>query len=608
MNRMTYLQRLNWAIDLLNLLREDAGGDWEDYPATPGNISTIMHWMGRENTGAKNNPLATTWNQKGSSIMKGSTHKVRDYSTRQSGLEATVKTLTKTNPEIARYDNVRVLFRQGTNPDQFANNAEVRKELGSWGTWKEAPGSWGPAKTKRIDAVIESDLESAVISANEGLFTVKDVPEEPRLPGEMPDREVDLGPDDMQLLSDSQPISGTGDYGPNDPRRDREPSDPNETGPRVPTPPQEPDGPGEIADDDFWAGIETPTPVVTGGTDDMNFAEGFFGFLSGDPRATIVIKGSEVNIVDYLNQQHLVWLAEEGMTEQDLALRVNRFIDKWLPTTEWWKTSTPDLRANSQTWYQQGVGEDWGTLNPARRALIEDKRRDIEALVRNAGATYTAEQLDAVAITSYLFDFDETEIRRYLSGQTVYGQTYGDVLTGGEAAAGSEMREILQDIRSIGNQYLIRLPEAGEKELVRRIFTGDLPKENLRTIMQEKARMLYGDSLSDYYDAGGTTEEFLQTYEPVISKLLGRKAQWNGADYSLGQAILAGDRTVLRPWASKDTGVEETAVASPRLQRPFTVREAELAIRMSPEFDVSAFGIAEMSNMLNTVGAGMGAV
>ena len=584
MNRMPYAKRVIWAINFLNALREDAGSkNPNDYPPTPGNISFILHWMGRENTAAKNNPLATTWDMGDSENYNDAN--VRNYRSMQEGIDATVRTLTKTNPAIARYDNLRVLLRQGTTPDQVANNAGAREELAAYGTWETAPGSWGPAKTKQINSAIESSTQTL-------------------MPGEMPDRVVQLGPDNLQLLSNKTPI-GTAGYQPNDPRNDLQPSDPNEFGQF--TLPEDEVDPGFRTDDDFWQGIETPEPNTSVmGRNNKNFAEGFLGFLSGDPRASIIIDGFSYNLVDYLNDQVLLWQQEEGMTEQDLALRVNRFIDKWLPTTDWWKTSSPALRENSQTWYQQGIGEDWGTLTPARRALIEDKRREIEGYVRNAGATYTSAQLDDVAITAYLFNFDEEETRRYLSGQTVYGQTYADVLTSGEAAAGSEIREILQDIRSIGNQYLIKLPQSGEKELARRIFTGDLPKENLRTIMQEKARMLYGDKMSDYFDAGGTTEEFLQTYEPVVSRLLGRKAQWNGTDYSLGQAILSGDRTALRPWAKQTTTNEE--IPNPALQRPFTVRETELAIRMSPEFDSSGFAIAEMSNVLNTVGAGMGAI
>ena len=604
MNNMSYTKRVDWAIDLLNLLRRDAKGSAKDYPPTPGNISFILHWMGRENTKAKNNPLATTWDMGNSDSFND--HNVRNYRNRQEGLEATVRTLTKTNPEIARYDNLRVLLRQGTNPDQVANNAGARKELGAWGTWAKSPGSWGSANTNRINSVIESDLENAVIIKNEGPPIVEDVPNDRRLPGDMADREVDLGPDDLQLLSNKSSVDGAA-YAPNDPRNNRQVRPPSEDGRAEPLPSVEDTPP---TDSGTWEIIETPTPntSVDGPLLDGNYANAFYGFLKDDPRANIIIGGIAYNFVDYLDDQVLRWKAEEGITDQELNNRIQTFTNQYLPTTDWWKNTDTVMRDRSQTWYQNGLGEDWGTLTAARRGLIEDKRREIEGYVRNAGATYTPAQLDDVAITAYMFDFDEAEVRRYLSGQTVYGQSYADVLTGGEAAAGSEIREILQDIRSIGNQYLIKLPETGEKELARRIFTGDLPKENLRTIMQEKARMLYGDKMSDYFDAGGTTEEFLGTYEPVVAKLLGRKAQWNGTDYSLGQAILSGDRTALRPWAEQQTELAGTEVANPALQRPFTVREAELAVRMSPEFDSSGFAIAEMSNILNTVGAGMGAI
>ena len=594
MNRMSYLKRVDWAISFLDALRAEAGSrNPNDYPASPGNISFILHWMGRENTAAKNNPLATSWDMGNSESYND--HNVRNYRNREEGINATVRSLVKTNPAIARYDNIRVLLRQGTTPDEVANNAGARQELATYGTWEKSPGSWGPAKTKQINSAIETTLGQAVPA--------------PRLPGEMPDREVELGPDDMQLLSNQSPVDNTA-YPPNDPRGNPE-QNPRNIWEDI-EPPAPPSGPppNPPTDPGTWEIIETPSPntSVDGPLLDGNYANAFYGFLKDDPRANIIIGGIAYNFVDYLDDQVLRWKAEEAITDQELNSRIQTFTNQYLPTTDWWKNTAPQMRDASQTWYQQGLGENWNTLTPARRALIEDKRREIEGYVRNAGATYSSAQLDDVAITAYMFDFDEGEIRRYLSGQTVYGQTYADVLTGGEAAAGSEIREILQDIRSLGNEYLIKLPQTGEKELARRIFTGDLPKENLRTIMQEKARMLYGDKMSDYFDAGGTTEEFLGTYEPVVSKLLGRRAQWNGTDYSLGQAILSGDRSALRPWAEQQTQLAGTDTPNPALQRPFTVREAELAVRMSPEFDSSGFALAEMSNILNTVGAGMGAI
>ena len=571
MNRMTYRNRVRWAEDLLGLL---------EAPKSKGNVSFILHWMGREGTAARFNPLATSWDMepKGSQSEDFNDAGVKNYKNREEGLEAAFRTLTKST--VHDYSALIDLLIEGTTPEEILASEDAVKDLEVWGSFEGAVG-WGASNTRKIDAAIETAAdfryENPEVGTAERVGT--------RSPGEMPDREVYLGPEDLQLLSSTTPVS---------------PGDPNESGQAGPGAPAPWDGDSSFAIDEPFEGWPRRG---SGSSETSDFGDAFYGFLIGDPRANIDVGGQIVNIVDYLNEQYVTWVAED-LNPSEVAIRVQEFINKWMPTTQWWQESSPTLRTNSQTWYQQGVDADWDELNPARRALIEDVRRDIEGYARNAGATYTAEQLDKVATTAYLFGFDDEEIRRYLTGGTVYGQNYGDVLLGGEAAAGSEIREILQTIRSTGNEYLIKLPAATEKDIARRIFTGDLDPKNLRTLMQERARLMYGDKLADFYDAGGTTEEFLQTYDPVVTKLLGRKAQWNGTDYSLGQAILGGDRTILRPWA------EQADAAPPELnlQRPFTIRETELAVRMSAEFDSSGYALAEMSNVLNTVGAGMGAI
>ena len=474
MNRMTYRNRVRWAEDLLGLL---------EAPKSKGNVSFILHWMGREGTAARFNPLATSWDMepKGSQSEDFNDAGVKNYKNREEGLEAAFRTLTKST--VHDYSALIDLLIEGTTPEEILASEDAVKDLEVWGSFEGAVG-WGASNTRKIDAAIETAAdfryENPEVGTAERVGT--------RSPGEMPDREVYLGPEDLQLLSSTTPVS---------------PGDPNESGQAGPGAPAPWDGDSSFAIDEPFEGWPRRG---SGSSETSDFGDAFYGFLIGDPRANINVGGQTVNIVDYLNEQYVTWVAED-LNPSEVAIRVQEFINKWMPTTQWWQESSPTLRTNSQTWYQQGVDADWDELNPARRALIEDVRRDIEGYARNAGATYTAEQLDEVATTAYLFGFDDEEIRRYLTGGTVYGQNYGDVLLGGEAAAGSEIREILQTIRSTGNEYLIKLPAATEKDIARRIFTGDLDPKNLRTLMQERARLMYGDKLADFYDAGGTTEE-----------------------------------------------------------------------------------------------------
>ena len=79
MNRMTYRNRVRWAEDLLGLL---------EAPKSKGNVSFILHWMGREGTAARFNPLATSWDMepKGSQSEDFNDAGVKNYKNREEGL------------------------------------------------------------------------------------------------------------------------------------------------------------------------------------------------------------------------------------------------------------------------------------------------------------------------------------------------------------------------------------------------------------------------------------------------------------------------------------------------------------------------------------------
>ena len=139
--------------------------------------------------------------------------------------------------------------------------------------------------------------------------------------------------------------------------------------------------------------------------------------------------------------------------------------------------------------------------------------------------------------------------------------------------------------------------------------------------------MLY-PYLADFYDAGGNTIEFLNQYDPIMQRMLGRSAEWNGRDYSMGQAALNGDLTDLFYYRQRggnsldqiqmgdpETPGEYQALdpfgrpenITPKQDRPLTVQEFKLAIKRSGEYQQSGYALAEMGQLLNYLGAGMGA-
>ena len=213
MNRMTYRNRVRWAEDLLGLL---------EAPKSKGNVSFILHWMGREGTAARFNPLATSWDMepKGSQSEDFNDAGVKNYKNREEGLEAAFRTLTKST--VHDYSALIDLLIEGTTPEEILASEDAVKDLEVWGSFEGAVG-WGASNTRKIDAAIETAAdfryENPEVGTAERVGT--------RSPGEMPDREVYLGPEDLQLLSSTTPVS---------------PGDPNESGQAGPGAPAPWDG------------------------------------------------------------------------------------------------------------------------------------------------------------------------------------------------------------------------------------------------------------------------------------------------------------------------------------------------------------------------------
>ena len=112
-----------------------------DAPVTEGNMTLLLAWMYRENTGAKNNPFATTFNLDGSTQYNDAG--VRNFATFEEGVEATVRTfdpegVSETNPD--RYNGIVAALRAGTSPQDVLDSDELKDELFTWGTFAKGEG------------------------------------------------------------------------------------------------------------------------------------------------------------------------------------------------------------------------------------------------------------------------------------------------------------------------------------------------------------------------------------------------------------------------------------------------------------------------------------
>jgi len=379
--------------------------------------------------------------------------------------------------------------------------------------------------------------------------------------------------------------------------------------------------------------IDDPTPEPTPGLgfepglgqpideleDTLSGDFGSFEFLRGRSDADIVVNGVRVNFVDYLLK--FINSNEDPSDEQ-----ITQQIDRYLPRTDWYKTTAPIRRATQAEWGQQGLGEDWESLTPARLGLIESKLQIVTDLLGREAVGQTVPEgggptaIQDIATLAYFYDWSDVEISKYIAGQTIDGRKGKDLLTEGQSQPGSQIRQIKTKLRTLGTEYLVSLSQDEENALAKRVYTGELPGDNLRTIFEEKARLEYV-YLADFYDAGGTTGDFLSNYNPLFTRMLGRNAEWGGRDYALATSILNGVRDTkgfdnidsempVGPLDSQESVNVNSNTASFKapedLGRVLNVGETGRAIRRTGEFDMSGFARAEMSGILNTVGQGMG--
>jgi hypothetical protein len=137
---------ITWAKDILAGLK---------LPVTPNRMQFLYAWMSGENTTAKNNPLATTWDMK--SIDPGQTnfnynagYPVKNYSTHAVGLKATLNTLVAGYyPEIMRFLKQDVSIGSATTT--------LISNLKTWGTGLlpvTIYNSWSPEFKKKISTGI----------------------------------------------------------------------------------------------------------------------------------------------------------------------------------------------------------------------------------------------------------------------------------------------------------------------------------------------------------------------------------------------------------------------------------------------------------------------
>ena len=349
---------------------------------------------------------------------------------------------------------------------------------------------------------------------------------------------------------------------------------------------------------------------------------GALGFLRGradakvfDPRT-----GQEYDFISYM---------ESSLRGDEPPEIIAQWIDTWLPRTAWYQNTPSTVRTRIAEWYSQGMGAGQDAWTGARKGKVQPYYDTLQKLMAREGFEAPDQALWEAAKLGYFHDWDENKFIRFFSGEVVDGEksSQGDVFFSTATSPAGNIANIKSAMRTSANTYLISMTPSEERALAKRVFTGEVPVQNIDQVFREKARLLY-PYLADFYDAGGNTIEFLNQYDPIMQRMLGRSAEWNGRDYSMGQAALNGDLTDLFYYRQRggnsldqiqmgdpETPGEYQALdpfgrpenITPKQDRPLTVQEFKLAIKRSGEYQQSGYALAEMGQLLNYLGAGMGA-
>lgn len=95
-------------------------------PVTQSNLDFIERWITREGGGGANNPLNTTQQMNGSTVLAGNSAGVQNYGNLDVGVQATVKTL-----ENGFYPNIVAALKAG-NAEQADAQGQLSQDLSTW--------------------------------------------------------------------------------------------------------------------------------------------------------------------------------------------------------------------------------------------------------------------------------------------------------------------------------------------------------------------------------------------------------------------------------------------------------------------------------------------
>ena len=511
---MSESERLRFATAVLGAL---------EAPLTEGNMMLLLAWMYRENTGAKNNPFATTFKLDDSTQYNDAG--VRNFRTFEEGVEATVRTfdpdgLSRTDPN--RYNDILAALQEGTSPEEVLESDVLKDELFTWGTFAKGEGEnrtmsagWAGASMPELRRSVENFRRTR--------------PEE-----------TDLVPEETDLL----PVDG---YSP----------------PPLPLPDDGPvvEGLGSLDD-----AIGEAEREALGETPFAGIGEG-----AKTPKEVLAMENMLGGAEYFLNHSDFV-IERDGKTHNALwyaytqKLRDPDAVRDLFQETKWWQTRNSMQRTFDVAFAEAG-GPDWGhgdvAFDPQNLTLdqleILDAQLDLittEAAQLGIDVVANRDALLRMAYKAKRLGLDPNEWKQEFSN------TAGLLLDVSKLGGAVAVERNFVD--TLSRTWMIPMSDEVKDQNVLDLYYGKTSQATLTQIFKEQAKNKF-PTLAGVIDLGYSPASYMQSYQTKASTLLERPVNFMGRDSNMFTRIISGGKldngtnTIMSQWEADNyvRGLEE---------------------------------------------------
>tara|TARA_B100000949_G_scaffold234474_2_gene253660 strand:+ start:180 stop:1877 length:1698 start_codon:yes stop_codon:yes gene_type:complete len=526
---MSESERLRFATAVLGAL---------EAPLTEGNMMLLLAWMYRENTGAKNNPFATTFALDDSTEYNNANPPVRNFRTFEEGVEATVRTfdpdgVSRTDPN--RYNDILAALQEGTSPEEVLESDVLKDELFTWGTFRgeddKMSAGWAGASMPELRRSWENfrrtqkdDLQSLYEEA-------------------LVNRESWAAPEETDLL----PVDG---YSP----------------PPLPLPEDRPvveelgslddaidEAEREALGETPFAGLgevpggKTPKELVT--------MAGLFGgseYFLNHPDFVIERDGQMVNALWYA-------FSVEKIRDPD---RIKDLFQE----TKWWRTRN-SIQRSFDVGFAEAGGPDWGhgdvAFDPQNLTLdqLEILDAQLDAISLEAGQL----GIDVVANRDALLRMAYKASRMGMT-QAEWKQEFSNTagLLLDVSKLGGAVATERKFVDTLSRTWMIPMSDEVKDQNVLDLYYGKTSQATLTQIFKEQAKNKF-PTLAGVIDLGYSPASYMQSYQTKASTLLERPVDLMGRDSNMFTRIISGGKldngtnTIMSQWEADNyvRGLEE---------------------------------------------------